>query len=593
MSAHEVCVVVDRRGDVVTVERGDAGAVPDDVRSIAAEMLGSVVQQRRDFFYWNDASPSPMLRIGIERVETGATEGAAIVAKHVYELPSGLTRRELDVLTELSYGRSNGEIAAALGMAERTVTTHVLNVLRKLGVDNRTMAAIIAVEQGLVRATGVASAPTDVEPSAREPRHHHATPLRYAKAPLVIGTTLPLVGIASADAQDMLRGSVLAVEEVNARGGIHGRSIALEIEAFDLLDPDDVARALRTLADRGADVLSSGYVSDQAIAHETAAELQLPYLQAGASGRLSERVAADPERYRFVFQVCPSDSAYAPQFVRQMTQLRDTGAWRPANRRLAIVDSVWVASPREPTTQIGIDEAMKVAEVQGWDIGVLPASDIADDFRAAGRRVAADAPAAVLIGHFLVPGAVDFIEGFLEHPSDTLLHAIYAPSVREFRDRLGPRAEGVMWSTVTGTYSDQFASRFVTSFTRRFRAAPGRSHAGTAYDRVHLAANAWMQLDAPRNADHFVRTLRSNVFRGVNGVYHLATRGQTAFTFADTDTWGGEVSRDPSIAQAHLLFQIQQGRQRILAPAPYADAEFRLPPWMRGAPPYAADVERD
>jgi DNA-binding NarL/FixJ family response regulator len=63
---------------------------------------------------------------------------------------SPLTAREHDVLAEITRGRSNREIARALSLSEKTVKTHVSNVLMKLGVADRTQAALLAVRRGLV-----------------------------------------------------------------------------------------------------------------------------------------------------------------------------------------------------------------------------------------------------------------------------------------------------------------------------------------------------------------------------------------------------------------------------------------------------------
>ncbi|WP_406633660.1 response regulator transcription factor [Amycolatopsis sp. WGS_07] len=62
--------------------------------------------------------------------------------------PTGdaLTPRERDVLLLLGRGLSNRDIAAELGLAERTVKVHVGNVLAKLQVDSRTQAALLADE---------------------------------------------------------------------------------------------------------------------------------------------------------------------------------------------------------------------------------------------------------------------------------------------------------------------------------------------------------------------------------------------------------------------------------------------------------------
>jgi DNA-binding NarL/FixJ family response regulator len=61
-----------------------------------------------------------------------------------------LTPRELEVLAEIARGRANKAIAFELGVSERTVKTHVSNILGKLGFTDRTQAAVYAVEHGLV-----------------------------------------------------------------------------------------------------------------------------------------------------------------------------------------------------------------------------------------------------------------------------------------------------------------------------------------------------------------------------------------------------------------------------------------------------------
>ncbi len=61
-----------------------------------------------------------------------------------------LTARETDVLRLVARGRANKEIAAELGIGEKTVKTHVSNVLAKLGAQSRTQAALSAARLGLV-----------------------------------------------------------------------------------------------------------------------------------------------------------------------------------------------------------------------------------------------------------------------------------------------------------------------------------------------------------------------------------------------------------------------------------------------------------
>ncbi len=62
-----------------------------------------------------------------------------------------LTPRELEVLTCITQGKSNKEIAALLYISEKTVKNHLTNIFRKIGVEDRTQAALYAVKNRLVK----------------------------------------------------------------------------------------------------------------------------------------------------------------------------------------------------------------------------------------------------------------------------------------------------------------------------------------------------------------------------------------------------------------------------------------------------------
>jgi branched-chain amino acid transport system substrate-binding protein len=60
----------------------------------------------------------------------------------------------------------------------------------------------------------------------------------------------------------------------------------------------------------------------------------------------------------------------------------------------------------------------------------------------------------------------------------------------------------------------------------------------------------------------------------VNGSYSLDNARQSGLAYPD-------MTRDPSLSQAHLVLQVQDGQHRILSPPPYVEAAFRPPPWFR------------
>lgn len=72
---------------------------------------------------------------------------------------ANLTQRETDILSLLAEGRSNRDISRALYLSEKTVKAHLAAIFRKLGVSNRTQAAMAAVAMGI----GTARHPADFE----------------------------------------------------------------------------------------------------------------------------------------------------------------------------------------------------------------------------------------------------------------------------------------------------------------------------------------------------------------------------------------------------------------------------------------------
>lgn len=81
----------------------------------------------------------------------------------------GLTRREIDIMEFLAQGCSNREISRALFLSEKTVKAHLAAVFRKLGVSNRTKAAMAAVAMGLAAPQGAGRA-SDA-PNGRSSEH--------------------------------------------------------------------------------------------------------------------------------------------------------------------------------------------------------------------------------------------------------------------------------------------------------------------------------------------------------------------------------------------------------------------------------------
>jgi branched-chain amino acid transport system substrate-binding protein len=221
------------------------------------------------------------------------------------------------------------------------------------------------------------------------------------------------------------------------------------------------------------------------------------------------------------------------------------------------------------------ERTLAAAERSGWrveGIELIPSSVTRWD--AVLERIRATDPAAVMLTHWLPEEAAAFQRQFAADPADCLVYVVYAPSIPAYVAEAGDAAEGVLWSTVTGSYGDAIGRGFAQRFQQRFGRRPGRSQAGIAYDEVHLLAGAWRRVGNPRRFGEVAEELARVPYRGVNGVYFLGSDTHCALSYPDT-------TRDPALGQAHLVLQVQDGESRVLAPEIYAEAMFRIPSWMR------------
>ena len=122
----------------------------DDSQIFAAMAAGAAG------YLLKDVDPAA-LADGIRDVHAGRPALHASVAARLMRrgggatrMPIDITAREHDVLRLVVEGLPNKQIAQRLGIGEKTVKTHVSRVLAKLGVADRTQAAVLAIREGLV-----------------------------------------------------------------------------------------------------------------------------------------------------------------------------------------------------------------------------------------------------------------------------------------------------------------------------------------------------------------------------------------------------------------------------------------------------------
>jgi branched-chain amino acid transport system substrate-binding protein len=481
----------------------------------------------------------------------------------------------------MAVGLTNVEIGGALITSPRTASSQVAGILHKLDQPTRAAAAAAAVDAGLLvlpfPGTGTATRNSSgiaveivaaaLRGDVREDRR--GSPARRSRpAPIRIGSVVPKHGSSAADATEMRNGSQLAISDANARGGVRGHRLEQLVVETDIAEADAAKTAIQSLIATEVDAITSGYFFGDSTILDGTVEYGAPYLHGQTAEAYVEFVRHDPQRHGNIFQVCPSETNYGIGFLRFLDQLVTKGEWRPARRSVVLIET--------PVSGglISTAATLEHAEMAGWNIEkvieVSPVSANWDDVASEIRRLDS---AAIMIASFLPEELAGFQQAFVAAPTNALVYAVYTPSIPAFRAHAGRAAEGLLWSTVSGTYGDAIGRRFSERYANAFGRRPGRGHAGIAYDEIQLLVRAWSEVDNIRDFKQVSTRLRNNTHRGVNGSYCFDSDGQCGLSYPDAVL-------DPSLGQAHLVLQVRDGRDRIVSPAPYVEDHFVRPPWF-------------
>jgi len=122
--------------------------------SSASEHVHRALKAGAQGYLLKDSTPAALLSAirdvasGLRVVPPGVAQS---LAERAYQ--SDLSPRELEVVQLVVDGLSNKLIADRLGLTEATVKTHLTHIFEKLGVEDRTQAAMAAVKRGIVRST--------------------------------------------------------------------------------------------------------------------------------------------------------------------------------------------------------------------------------------------------------------------------------------------------------------------------------------------------------------------------------------------------------------------------------------------------------
>lgn len=379
-----------------------------------------------------------------------------------------------------------------------------------------------------------------------------------------------------ADDTDHLNGTTLAVEQINAAGGVLGREIELFVPDVDKLSPESARQAIAACIDRKVHAISNSFLFAPIPALDESAKYKCPYLNGNAQRQPTEAFRANPRKYSHVLQTCPAEVNYGWTYPLWLKAMEQTGTWKPKNRKIHIV-----------AEQVGYCQTILRAAreaIAKSDFELVEVTDIqypVNDWTPVIRRLREVDAGAIMIDHWVAAEYAAFCKQFRANPvEDSLVYLQYGPSQPEFLELAGRAAEGFCWSTTLGIYGDQPGQDYRKMYLERFPEFEGNMglvYTGNGYDIVQYLRLAWEATGAPEDFAANVSWIRDNPYRGVCGMMDMRNDLQEALHFPDNGFGNQADAVEKGMSQ--LYVQVQDREHKVIWPKEIAESSLRPAPW--------------
>ena len=378
-----------------------------------------------------------------------------------------------------------------------------------------------------------------------------------------IGLLAPLTGAAAADGEEMKRGTELAIEEINAAGGVAGYMLDVSIGDTRDLAPDAVISAFERLkADEEVNFMMTGYASTSNFEIEYMADEGMPYFVAGNSAQTKEIIEAAPDDFPTVWSFTPSYKLYETGVLPVIERWVAEGRVNLPNKKMAIIST---DNAYSTTIAKGMAEN---AEELGWEVvtsDLVPFGEV-NDWRAFFSKLRSDPPAFIVNTDYVAANAAAFISQFLENPTQSLVFIQYAPTIPEFVKLTQEKGTGVLSTTMLGLLPNDRAREISAKYEAKYGVEPS-TYGVALYEMTYMYRDAIEKAGDP--------TDRMAVAKALSEV-------------KDHETALGIINFDPATHLAIAgddsmplhFYQVWDGGRYVVSPDRWANREFEAPPWM-------------
>lgn len=382
---------------------------------------------------------------------------------------------------------------------------------------------------------------------------------------ITIGLLAPLTGDSAADGQGMKAGLTLAVNELNAQGGVAGYTFKISEVDTQNLQSDAVAAGVQTLiSDPNVKAVLTSYASANNFEIETFAQAEMPYMVNANGAQTEEIISKNPDAYPTVWSFVPSYKPFSTDLPVVLEKWNDEGKIKLRDK------SAFVITSDNPFSQDISKGLIATLTERGWDVKgeeTVPYGSI-NDWGAILSKIRAVNPDLIIDTDYLPANEATFLAQFVDNPTNSILFMQYGPSIPEFLELTKETSTGVLYNNLGDPiHSEKYApAQELFQHIRDLNGGEIINDQGiVVYEEMMLYADALKSVGDPD------KKLEIGAYIGSSST--VTAMGTLKF---DPKTHLAVYGDDLIPLQ---FLQIRNGERVTLLPGNIATGEFVAPPW--------------
>ncbi len=389
------------------------------------------------------------------------------------------------------------------------------------------------------------------------------------KEVIKIGVPLPLTGPAAETGLAMKRGAILAMEQVNEKGGIYvkelGRRLKVELVFADTQSKPEVGVSVAEMLITKEKV---DFICGHLHSSVTLAAMEV-YAKYGilaismqpVSSAISKKVLENPEKYKYFFKCDVNGSAYGIAFASFTKYIIEKGLFKPKTKTIALIleDTDYGRTVSEAVAKEFEKIGFKVVAKH-----VVPVGET--DFYPVLADIAEKKPDMVWSILTSLASGVALTKQFKEAKVKAVFYGNYYPVKAEYIPQCGEAAEYVTWcSSMALIPGHPPSEQFIRDYEKRWPGEKATADAAYGYAPLMMLFEA-IEKAGTLDKDKIAETLLTMEYVGPLG----------KFVFGKDNH---EVLPGPEY-MPQLMYQIVGGKNVVVWPEWCKQAEWKVPPWL-------------